>query len=478
VNGVRIDTLGAAVDASGQAARIVGDGTIAVTDATHDSRTIGADTLFCCVPGATHDGHDFAVAAVQAGAVGLLVDHVIADVAVPQLVCGDVRRAMGPVAAAIHGEPSRHLTVVGVTGTNGKTTTAHLVAAVLTAAGHRTEVLGTLSGARTTPEATDLQRTLAGWSQQGREAVAMEVSSHALDQRRVDGTRFRIAAFTNLGRDHLDYHADLEAYHQAKARLFTPDLCDQAVVCIDDAAGQRIAAEATVPVTTCSVHDAADLQLAADGARFTWRGHRVHLRLAGRFNVANAIVAATTTHLLGIADDLVATGLGTLTAVPGRFERIDAGQPFTVVVDFAHTPDALSNALEAARDLADGQTIVVFGCGGERDVAKRPEMGQVAASAADTVVLTADNSRSESTDDIIDAILGGVRQVPGAERRCLVEPDRRAAIDLALGLAGEGDLVLIAGRGHERQLTVGPTSVPFEDGAVAAELLGQRGWAA
>jgi UDP-N-acetylmuramoyl-L-alanyl-D-glutamate--2,6-diaminopimelate ligase len=478
MNGVRVDALAAALMASGVTCQPLGDGGVVVSDATHDSRGVSEGTLFCCVRGERHDGHDFAPAAVRHGAAALLVDHPVTGLDVPQLVCGSVRQAMGPVAAALHGHPSGAMAVAGITGTNGKTTTTHLLAAVLNAAGRRCEVLGTLSGARTTPEATDLQRTLAGWRDTGRDAVAMEVSSHALDQRRVDGTRFRVAAFTNLSRDHLDYHPDLEAYYQAKARLFTPSLCDQAVVCTDDEAGLRLADEAGVPVTTCSASDVTDLVLDASGSRFRWRGHEVMLQLAGDFNVANAVVAGNVASLLGVPDELIAAGLGTLPGVAGRFERVEAGQPFTVVVDFAHTPDALAHALDAARQLAAGRSIVVFGCGGERDRSKRPAMGTVAAQLADVVVVTADNSRSEATSDIVDAVVGGVRAVPGAAERCIVEHDRRAAIDRAIGLAGDGDVVLIAGRGHERELTVGTTPVPFDDRVVAAELLAARGWAA
>jgi UDP-N-acetylmuramoyl-L-alanyl-D-glutamate--2,6-diaminopimelate ligase len=250
------------------------------------------------------------------------------------------------------------------------------------------------------------------------------------------------------------------------------------VICVDDETGRRIANETVVPVTTCSVGEALDLQVAADGSRFTWRGHQVRLRLAGRFNVANAVVAATMASVLGLSDELVAEGLGAVVAVAGRFERVEAGQPFVVVVDFAHTPDALAQALAAARELSAGRTIVVFGCGGERDVAKRPAMGAMAAVGADVVVLTADNSRSEATEDIIEAILVGVRSVPGAADRCMVEPDRRAAIDQAFGSATAGDVVLIAGRGHEALLSVGPLTEAFDDRQVAAELLMARGWAA
>lgn len=468
------------------AARLVGSGDIDATSVTHDSREVLAGSLFACVRGASSDGHSFAVDAVRSGASALLVDHELdlTSVApsegrglVPQLVVSDVRRVLGPIAAAMCAEPSTRLEVIGVTGTNGKTTTTHLLAGILATDRQRCEVIGTLSGVRTTPEAPELQRLLAGHAASGVDVVAMEVSSHALDQHRVDGTRFAVAVFTNLSVDHLDYHHDLESYYQAKARLFTPELCDHAVVNVDDDAGRRLAAEVTVPVTTCSSADATGVHLSNEGTVFHWRGHRVDLHLAGRFNVANAVTAATAAAVMGVAPDVIARGLGATSMVPGRFERVHAGQPFAVVVDFAHTPDGLRHALSAATELAAGRrTIVVFGCGGERDATKRPLMGQVAGESGADVVLTADNSRSERTDDIIDEILPGLADIPGGRARAIIEPDRRRAIALALSMAGPGDVVLVAGRGHEAVLTIGERSEPFDDRSVAAAALADMGW--
>jgi len=460
---------------------VVGPRDVAVERITLDSRRVGAGVAFACVRGAHHDGHAFAADAAAAGAPALVVDHRLdpppvgpEGAVVTQVVVGDVRAVLGPLSSRLWGEPSGSLVVLGVTGTNGKTTTTHFLASVLAAAGRRCAVIGTLSGARTTPEAPELQERLATLVADGHDAVAMEVSSHALDQHRVDGTRFRVAAFTNLGRDHLDYHGDIDAYFAAKARLFTPGLCDEAVVCVDDDAGRRLATTATVPVTTCSADDATEVEHTPVGTRWRWRGHEVLTRLPGAHNVANAVVAATVASRLGIADAVIAAGLSALVAVPGRFELVDAGQPFTVVVDFAHTPDALEAVLDAAAALAgpQGDVIVVFGCGGERDVTKRPEMGRVAAASGARLVLTADNSRSEDTADILDAIVTGVARVPGALQRTSVEPDRRRAIDAALAAAAPGDVVVVAGRGHETHLDLGGEPEAFDDRVVVAELLG------
>lgn len=478
-----LEQVAAAVDPT---ATVVGPRHAAVDAITYDSRRVAPGVAFACVRGAHHDGHDFAAAAAAAGASALVVDHALAAVPsgpggaeVSQLVVGDVRAVLGPLAAELWGRPSTSMAVVGVTGTNGKTTTTHLLAAILTAAGRRCSVIGTLSGARTTPEGPDLQEQLAALLSEGSDSVAMEVSSHALDQHRVDGTRFRVAAFTNLSRDHLDYHGDLEAYYRAKARLFTPGLCDEAVVCVDDDAGRRLAAEAAVPVTICAAGDATDVQHSPAGTRWSWRGHEVLSRLPGAHNLANAVVAATIASRLGVDDATIAAGLGTVTAVPGRFELVDAGQPFTVVVDFAHTPDALAAVLAAANEVTSpaGRVTVVFGCGGERDATKRPEMGRVAAASGADLVLTADNSRSEDTIGIIDAITSGVSTVAGAMERTVVEPDRRRAIAVALDSAEGGDVVVVAGRGHETHLDLGTRRFPFDDRTVVTELLAERGFA-
>ncbi|MCB0964618.1 MAG: UDP-N-acetylmuramoyl-L-alanyl-D-glutamate--2,6-diaminopimelate ligase [Acidimicrobiales bacterium] len=459
--------------AAGADPRLVGDPAVAVTVAVHDSRAVAPGCLYCCIPGARHDGHDFAGGAVEAGATALLVEREL-DLPVPQLVVPSVREAIGPVAALLAGDPSEHLEVVGVTGTNGKTTTTHLLAAILEAAGRSCGTIGTLTGARTTPEAPELQAQLAAMVAEGRDAVAMEVSSHALDQHRVDGTRFRVGVFTNLSQDHLDHHETMEAYFAAKARLFTPELCDVAVVNRDDTRGRLLAEVAAVPTRSYGLDDVADLVLSASGSAFTWRGQPVHLPLPGRFNVANALAAATAAAELGIGADAVAAGLAAAGVVAGRFERVEVGQPFLAVVDYAHTPEGLAELLGAARELTAGRVIVVFGAGGDRDHSKRPLMGEAAAAGADLVVLTTDNPRSEDPAAIISAVRAGIDD----ETDLLVEPDRAAAIAAAVGAAGPDDAVVVAGKGHETTQVVGTEATPFDDRLVLADAIAATGWSA
>ncbi len=444
-----------------------GDGDVAVTGVAHDSRAVVAGDLFCCVRGEHTDGHDHAPAAVAAGAVALLCERAL-GVDVPQVVVPDVRAAMGPAAAAVHGHPAERLVVIGVTGTNGKTTTVHLLRSILEHAGRRSAVIGTLTGTRTTPEAPELQRRFAELLAEGIEAVAMEVSSHALALHRVDGTRFRVAVFTNLSADHLDFHRTMEEYFQAKARLFTPELADAAVVNTDDPQGRLLRDAAVIPTRGFSLDEVDDLEVGRTASRFTWRGHHVSVPLGGRFNVTNALAAAEAAITLGIEPAVAAEGLAAAGPVPGRFEAVDAGQAFDVIVDYAHTPDGLERLLDAARELVgEGRVLVVFGCGGDRDRAKRPLMGEVAGRLADRVVLTSDNPRSEDPAVIISQVRSGFDD----DRNLRVEPNRRRAIALALDEAAPGDIVVIAGKGHETTQTVGDATVAFDDRAVARELL-------
>ncbi len=442
-----------------------------VTSICFDSRAVSAGSLFCCFRGQHSDGHDHAEAAVAAGAVAVLCERPL-DLGVAELRVASARAAMGPLAATLNGHPSDRLAVIGVTGTNGKTTTTHLLQAVLDHAGRPCGVIGTLTGVRTTPEAPDLQATLADMLAQGREAVAMEVSSHALDLHRVDGTNFAIAVFTNLSLDHLDYHGDLAAYFHAKAQLFRPELSRRAVVNLDDHHGRLLRDAPDIATVGYSLDQAAGLELDATGSSFSWRGHAVRLRLAGRFNVSNAVAAATAAAELGVDPAVVAEGLSSAGPVAGRFELIDEGQPFLVVVDYAHTPDGLEQLLAAARELVDGRVVVVFGAGGDRDHSKREPMGTIAVSRADVVVLTSDNPRSEDPAAIISAVERGTAEVSGHEP-VLVEPDRRSAIALALSLARDGDAVVIAGKGHESTQVIGDTVTPFDDRLVARQLLGE-----
>jgi UDP-N-acetylmuramoyl-L-alanyl-D-glutamate--2,6-diaminopimelate ligase len=374
---------------------------------------------------------------------------------------------MGPVAAACHGHPSAALPVVGVTGTNGKTTTTWLLRAVLEAAGRPTGLIGTLSGARTTPEAPDLQARLAALRDEGARAVSMEVSSHALALHRVDGTRFAVAVFTNLGRDHLDFHDTLEEYFAAKARLFTPELAEVAVVGVDDPHGRLLRDAARIPTRGYSLADVEDLELGPRSSTGRWRGQRLVVPLGGAFNVRNALAAAMAAVELGVDEATVVEGLAAAPPVPGRFEAVALEAPFTVVVDYAHTPDALEALLGAARDVAapGARLLVAFGCGGDRDRAKRPAMGEVAARLADVVVVTSDNPRSEDPAAIAEAVRRGAAG-PGAVTTVL---DRREAVATVLAEAGPGDVVVVAGKGHETTQDIGGAAVPFDDRAVVAE---------
>jgi UDP-N-acetylmuramoyl-L-alanyl-D-glutamate--2,6-diaminopimelate ligase len=465
---------------------------------THDSRAVTPGALFCCLPGRRADGLDFAPQVVAAGATALLCERPLA-VDVTQVIVPSTRAAMAPLAAAFHGHPSRRMAVVGVTGTNGKTTTTHLLAAVLRAAGRPTELIGTLSGTLsgtpggeppagpgtassaasppgpagpgTTPEAPELQARLARMAAEGTAAVAMEVSSHALAQHRVDATWFTVAVFTNLSQDHLDFHASMEDYFAAKASLFTAERAAVAVVNADDPWGRRLLAGTAIPTRPFSLDDAAGLDVGVI-TTFRWEGHPVRLHLGGVFNAANALAAATAARELGVDGATVADGLSSIPSVPGRFEVVDAGQPFTVVVDYAHSPDSLEQVLVASRREAtagDGRVVVVFGCGGDRDRGKRPAMGEVATRLSDLAVLTSDNPRSEDPLAIIAQVQAGVTR-PDV---LVVEPDRRAAIALALAEARPGDVVVVAGKGHEATQVTGDRVVAFDDRAVVRAELGR-----
>lgn len=445
--------------------RVVIDDDVELTRAVHDSRTAVPGTLFCCVVGVVHDGHDHAAAAVALGATALLCERPM-GLGVAEIIVPSVRAAMGPAAAALAGRPSDHLDVIGVTGTNGKTTVVQLLAAIIPDTG----VIGTLTGARTTPEAPELAETLVEMLAAGRRRVAMEVSSHALDLHRVDGTRFRVSVFTNLSQDHLDHHGDMARYFEAKARLFRPELTERAVVNLDDPNGRLLRDAALVPTVGYTLDDVTDLQLRADGSSFRWRGTDMTVHLPGRFNVSNAIAAATVAAELGIDTDTIATGLASLPGVPGRFERIDAGQSFLAAVDYAHTPDGLDQLLSAGRELTgiDGRVIVVFGAGGHRDKAKRPLMGEVAARLADVVVVTSDNPRDEDPAAIISQVHAGIED-PTTDVR--IEPDRTTAITIGVSVARPGDVLLVAGKGHETGQTTGDVTTPFDDRVVLRDLL-------
>jgi UDP-N-acetylmuramoyl-L-alanyl-D-glutamate--2,6-diaminopimelate ligase len=443
-----------------------GSSTLEVSSVTQDSRRVDPGALFTCVVGAHTDGHAHARSAVAAGAVAVVAQRPLHS-GVPEVIVPDTRRVVGPLASAMHRHPSNRLEIIGITGTNGKTTCAHLVAAIARHAGRPAEVIGTLTGARTTPEPTELQARLYTIAEAHDGAVvAMEVSSHALDQYRVDGTRFAAVGFTNLTRDHLDYHRSMEAYFKAKARLFEPAFASTAVIDVDSPYGRLLADTtdvATVVPTGLSTVEV--LELRVDRSRFVWRGLDVTLPIGGRFNVANAVLSAELARTLGIADADIANALAVVPPVPGRFERVAVDLPITVIVDYAHTPDGLERVLTAAREIvSQGRVLVVFGCGGERDTAKRPMMGAVAERRADAVYVTADNPRRERAQDICAQIVAGMSRPPE-----LVEVDRRRAIAAALSAANEGDVVIIAGKGHETTQDLGRVIVDFDDRVVARD---------
>jgi UDP-N-acetylmuramoyl-L-alanyl-D-glutamate--2,6-diaminopimelate ligase len=442
---------------------------------THDSRRVGPGTLFCCVRGAQRDGHEFAEEAIRSGAVALLVDHELAGIDVPQFVVGDTRVAMGPLASAVYDNPAAKLIMVGVTGTNGKTTTSHMLESILLQAGRRCAVIGTLTQKRTTPEATDLQERLAELVSQGTEIVVMEVTSHALSLHRVDGIFFSVALFTNLSQDHLDFHETMEAYFRAKAELFVPLRSSRAVVNLDDPHGRLLRDAAQIPTVGFRTGDGEPLSFSATETTMVWRGHTVKLPLAGAFNVSNALGAAFVAEILGVEPSSVASGLQA-TVVPGRYEPIICGQPFGVVVDFAHTPDGLDRVLEAAQATleSNAKLITVFGCGGDRDRAKRPQMGRIAAQRSHLAFLTSDNPRSESAAAIAKDVLVGMEDT--LRSRITIELDRRAAIGLAFDAAQPGDVVVIAGKGHERGQEISGVVHPFDDRDVSVALLNERGY--
>lgn len=464
-------------------ATIRGDATLAVSDVAFDSREVTPGALFFCVPGLRVDGHDFASAALDAGAVALVVERWL-DADVPQALVPSVREAMGPMSAVAFGDPASSMTMAGVTGTNGKTTVTYLLGSILAAAGKTPGVVGTTGASiagdpvhlsRTTPEAPELQRLLAQMRDRGVRGAALEVSSHALAQHRVDGIVFDVAIFTNLSQDHLDFHPSMEAYFEAKARLFSAAYAHHGVVNVDDASGRRLL-DASIPMTTYAIHREADLRATGvvvnrDGIECSVDGLALRSGLRGGFNVGNVLAAVAASRTLGIGDDAIVAGIAALREVPGRMEPVEAGQDFLVVVDYAHTPDSIRSVLRASRPLASGRLILVFGCGGDRDRAKRSPMGAAATENADLTVVTTDNPRSEDPMDIIAEIEPGAKEGGGAY---VIEPDRRSAIRLALGDARAGDVVVIAGKGHEAFQERRGETIPFDDRVVAREELEAR----
>ena len=478
-----------------------------VSGVTHDSRAVRPGDLYAALPGSRAHGAEFSAAAVEAGAVAILTDPAGRDRAaacgVPVFVVNDPRARLGEVACWVYGDPSSRLTLIGVTGTSGKTTTTYLAEAGLRMAGHVTGLIGgvetriaghAVASELTTPEATDLQALLAAMVEQGVTAAAMEVSSHALALGRVAGTRYDVAVFTNLSQDHLDFHADLDDYFAAKARLFTPAYAATGVVNIDDDHGRRLAATAPIPITTFSATGAAaadwragSVRVGADGSTFRVVGPGgveadASLDLVGPFNVANALAAIVALVEAGTPLDDAVAGVGSCRGVPGRLERVDTGgaaPDLTVLVDYSHKPGAVEAVLTALRPVTQGNLVIVLGCGGDRDRAKRPLMGAAAAALADVAIFTNDNPRSEDPLAILAAMLDGALRVPARRRaHVVIEPDRAEAIGRAIASAAKGDVVLVAGKGHERGQYVAGSVLPFDDREVTAEALRRRARAA
>jgi UDP-N-acetylmuramoyl-L-alanyl-D-glutamate--2,6-diaminopimelate ligase len=464
---------------------VTGGRQVAIGDLAYDTRRVSAGALFFCVRGERVDGHDLAWEAIERGAVALVVERVL-DVDVPQLVVPSTRESMAVAADVFFGEPTKELELAGVTGTNGKTTTTFLLRAILDAAGRKPGLVGTVEwhvggtprpAPFTTPEAIDLQRLFREMLDAGDRSAAVEASSHGAALRRLDRVRFDALVFTNLSQDHLDLHGSMDDYFAAKRRLFTGPAPPPAAVNVGDEWGRRLAVDLEdlhrAPLVTFGLEPAAEIRpenlvVDAGGSRFRTAGIEIETRLRGRFNVENVLGAVAAGLLLDLDEGAIAEGIAAVDGVPGRFEAIDEGQPFAIVVDYAHTPDSLATVLGAARGLGPGRVIVVFGAGGDRDRGKRPLMGKIAADLADVTIVTSDNPRSEEPLAIIQDVLQGT----GVDVE--IDPDRRSAIARAIALAVEGDVVVIAGKGHEQGQDVAGVVTPFDDREVARDAIRSR----
>ncbi|MFI6521635.1 UDP-N-acetylmuramoyl-L-alanyl-D-glutamate--2,6-diaminopimelate ligase [Spirillospora sp. NPDC050679] len=472
-------------------------GDVEVSGITHDSRAVRPGDVYAALPGARAHGAEFAAQAAEAGAAAVLTDPAgrerAAATGLPVLVTGNVRARLGEAAAHVYGDPAKDLTLIGVTGTSGKSTTTFLLDAGLRAAGLRTGLVGGVEirvggervpSALTTPESTDLHALFAMMRERGVTAAAMEVSSHALEQGRVGGAFYDVAIFSNLSQDHLDYHPTMEDYFAAKAKLFTPGFCRTGVVNLDDHHGRELAGRAPVPVTTYSAAGdpkadwrALDVRLGSDGSVFRVVGPGgveadASVQLTGPFNVSNALSAIVALVEAGVPLQTAVTGVGSLAGVPGRLERVDEGQDFVALVDYSHKPGAVEAVLTALRPVTEGRLAVVLGCGGDRDRGKRPLMGEAAARLADMAYFTNDNPRSEDPLAILNAMVEGGLKVPQAQRaHIVVEPDRAAAIGLAVGRARRGDVLVVAGKGHEQGQYVAGEVFAFDDREVVREAL-------
>lgn len=477
---------------------------VGISGISYDSRRVKPGDLFVAIDGFVTDGHEFVGHAVSNGSVAVVLQK---EVPVPDgttsILVPDSRAALGLLAAQFYGHPSKKMRIVGVTGTNGKTTTTYMVQQILNEAGYRVGLIGTVQNyidrvpypvTRTTPESLDLQELMFRMERAGVTHVVMEVSSHGLELKRTNGCEFDVGVFTNLSRDHLDFHDDINSYLEAKCKLFkglgsTYHLRPKegpkgAVINADDPCWKRVASCSGVPIVGYGIGEGAalratEIEVSSSGTRFTavlpsGKSLELKLPLAGRFNVYNSLAAVGVALIEGIPEETVVRALRTLESVPGRFERIEAGQRFTVIVDYAHTPDGLEKVLVTSRELTGGRVIVVFGCGGNRDRGKRPVMGRIAGDLADVVVLTSDNPRGEEPELIISDIEVGLREAKAGRVSYVVEPDRRKAIQLAVDMAHDEDLVLIAGKGHESYQIFKDVTVPFDDREVAKEAILKR----
>lgn len=459
---------------NGVDARVDGDASTLVRGITQDSRAVDSGDLYCCVRGQSFDGHQFVESAVKAGAVAILADQPLDNIPshIAVVTVTDVRAVLGTIASNGFGHPADLLTIIGITGTNGKTSTAAIIASILEANGDRVRVLGTLTGERTTPEAIDLQSMLYSSVTDGITHVVMEVSSHALHQGRVNGVTFAVGVFTNIARDHLDYHGTEENYFAAKALLFAPGRSRIGVVNVDDPRGQLLVDVGGIPMRGFCTDDLENVETRVDQVSYSWRNQRIVIPMGGAFTVMNSLAAITTADVLGISMEHIVRGCAELQQVPGRFESVPNNAGIGVVVDYAHTPDGLSQVLQSARSLTKGRIITVFGCGGNRDHGKRPMMGNIAATLSDVVFVTSDNPRTEDPRSIIEEILSGMSE--HAQKTTHIEVEREKAIESAISEARRGDIVVIAGKGHEKTQEINGVFTPFNDVEVAALALQNR----
>lgn len=439
---------------------------------SYDSRLINSGDLFFCFKGEKKDSHDFVYDAIKGGASALVVERKI-DIDFPQVISSSSRKMMSEIAEIFYEFPSREITTVGVTGTNGKTTTVNILSAIAKAAGEKTETIGTLTGQLTTPEAPDLQRQIRDSIGNGVSFLAMEVSSHALLQNRISRMTYDAAIFTNLSLDHLDYHGDMESYYKAKSSLFSPTHSKLAVINADNQFGKRLMNEVEIPQVSFSLNDVDIVERTLIKTTFRWKGKIIELKLPGVFNLENALAAAVTAEALGFNREVIAKGLESAKGTPGRFELLTHSdeEPY-IIVDYCHTPDGLEKILLSINELLPGaRTHIVFGCGGDRDTSKRAQMGMISETHATNVYLTSDNPRSENQMAIINDILAGIHDTEPV----YVNPDRREAIFHAVTTANQDDVVLIAGKGCEPYQEISGTLHPFLDSDVGREALEARG---